>query len=474
VRSLKKSTVAGLDKLTPGPTDYTDDRGIYRLNMLEPGEYVVAVPMTQSMGLRDIEMLAAGGVAFTASVNATAVDSLLTTLGRGGSAAGLGPDGRPLAYLTQFYPATSDSTRATLIRLQSGEERPGIDFQLRPTPTRRITGRVMGPEGPMPRTMLTLLPADTDGLASPIESTTTSTDPAGEFVFDQVPPGAYTVEVVSGPRMGVREAPIAMAGGGGAVMVRQVTVMNAAAPPAPTDPTLWAALPVTVGSEDVSDAIVVLRPGPRLRGQVEFSGNATKPAPDALTSISVFLEPASGRGRTPIPLRGRVESSGTFASPSVPPGKYLLRVGGAPQGWNFRGAFHGGHDIADEPIELGGTDISGIVLRFTDQTTELSGSVTAAGGQRDEAATVIVFPTDRGAWTNYGTSPRRLRSVRVDKNGGYSLSGLPPGEYFVTAVPEVTASDWQTLAALESLAQRARRVQIGEGQKVAQPLEVIR
>ena len=62
-----------------------------------------------------------------------------------------------------------------------------------------------------------------------------------------------------------------------------------------------------------------------------------------------------------------------------------------------------------------------------------------------DAATVIVFPTDRDAWTNYGTSPRRLRNVRVDKTGAFSIGNLPAGEYFVAAVPEA----WPRLAESE-------------------------
>jgi hypothetical protein len=46
VRVLTRSVVAGTRKLTPGLTTRTDDRGVYRLGSLTPGEYVVAVPST--------------------------------------------------------------------------------------------------------------------------------------------------------------------------------------------------------------------------------------------------------------------------------------------------------------------------------------------------------------------------------------------------------------------------------------------
>jgi len=47
VRALQRTVVAGRERLAPGPTARTDDRGLYRLASLTPGEYAVAVPTTQ-------------------------------------------------------------------------------------------------------------------------------------------------------------------------------------------------------------------------------------------------------------------------------------------------------------------------------------------------------------------------------------------------------------------------------------------
>ena len=47
VRIFKRTLANGRTRLTPQSQDNTDDRGIYRVGMLEPGEYIVAVPMQQ-------------------------------------------------------------------------------------------------------------------------------------------------------------------------------------------------------------------------------------------------------------------------------------------------------------------------------------------------------------------------------------------------------------------------------------------
>src|SRR4030095_6790653 len=124
----------------------------------------------------------------------------------------------------------------------------------------------------------------------------------------------------------------------------------------------------------------------------------------------------------------------------VPPGRYFVRVGGAPQGWTFRGATLGGRDVTDSPLDIDG-DVSGVVLTFTDRQTQLSGTVTAENGSPD-AATVIAFPTDPDAWVGYGSASRRLRTARVDKTGNYNVGSLPAGEYFVVAHSAPMVRDW--------------------------------
>jgi hypothetical protein len=101
----------------------------------------------------------------------------------------------------------------------------------------------------------------------------------------------------------------------------------------------------------------------------------------------------------------------------------------------------------------------------------LSGTVTAESGSAD-AATVIVFPTDSSAWAGYGSSPRRLRTTRVDKTGNFRMQNLPAGEYFIAAVPDKIAADWQNPKFLEGLAADATRVRLAEGDRRTQNVKV--
>jgi hypothetical protein len=77
-------------------------------------------------------------------------------------------------------------------------------------------------------------------------------------------------------------------------------------------------------------------------------------------------------------------------------------------------------------------------------------------------AAVIVFPADRST-ADVWASPRLVRHVRVDRTGSFVVTGLPPGGYFVAAIPDEMADGWQAAAFLESLSRVATRVEITDG-----------
>ena len=489
VRTLKRSVVGGQWRLTPGPQDATDDRGAYRIGMLEPGEYVVVLPMSQDQrtielpqlagdGARDVmtfvsaaRVSVAAGGGGAVSLNGMEMPVFIDALG--GSAAGVDEDGRALAYPTQFYPTSPSSARATVIAVGSGEERRNIDFQLKPVRTSKVSGTAMGPDGAVGSLMLTLSPADASELVTSVETLTAMTDGNGAFTFQGVPPGQYTLRASRSPRLafgGPGETTVIQQGG--AVMVTRSVMNTGAPPPLPTDPVLWSEMAMPVGNTDVTDAIVTLRPGLRVNGTLQFDGVATRPTADQLPSIFMSLESADVRPGAPGTARGRVEPSGTFATMGVPPGRYFVRVASAPSGWTFKGATLGGRDVTDTALEIDG-DVNGVVLSFTDRPAQIGGNVTVDSGS-PEGATVIVFPTDSSAWVGYGSASRRLRTTRADKTGSYTITSLPAGEYFVVAVPDRMAADWQNPKFLEGLTSDATRFRLAEGEKRSQNVKVAR
>lgn len=477
VRVLRRSTIGGRTRLTMGAQDTTDDRGMYRISMLEPGDYVVAVPMQRNptdMAPMVADRLLTEVIAVRATAAAgvaTGGDMVFFNAAGGGSPAGLGEDGRPLAYPTVFYPNVTTSSRSTVITLSSGEERPSVDFQLRGVPTSRVSGVATGPDGAVPNLQLTLVPAEADEMASPIETLSGGTDGQGRFTIEGVPPGQYILRAVRTPRVAMGPGEVTTFTQGDRVVVTRTMVSASGFPPLPTDPTLWAEMTVTVGAKDLADIPLSLRPGIRVTGMVQFNGGAERPAADRLNSIGIMLEPAD-----PQPGvsggRGRIETTGVFATMGVPPGRYFVRVNGSYPGWSLHSVQVGGRDASVVAIDLESSDLSGAMVVFTDRPSELSGQVQSDGPL--DAATVLVFPAESSAWVGYGTASRRFANARADKQGNFRVTNLPAGDYLAVAIPDKMANDWQNPKFLESLVADATRVHIGDGDKATASLKVAR
>jgi hypothetical protein len=494
VRVLRRDYVSGRRRLTDSGSDQTDDRGSFRIGSLEPGEYIVVLPMTQRPSLdslmRGIERRAmaagagggggGGGAAFEFRVAATAAAGsgapLMITTSTGGSAsvppAGTADDGSPLTYQTEFYTGALSASRATVITLASGEEFTTADFRLTPVRALSLSGVVNGPAGPAANVQLQLLPADAGDLVSPIETATATTDNNGQFEFTGVPAGQYILRAQGAPRFagGPGETYTVMRSNGGDSMQFVTTTRTVGArvggppPPLPTDPTLWAEVPISLGTRPLAALAIPLREGLKVSGTVTFQGSAAPPAPEARGSINISLEAADGRSADLMSIaRGRVDPNGTFTTMGVPAGKYILRVSGAPQGWTLRSATFGGRDITETALELKDESAAGVLLAFTDRPSEMKGTVRAGSGNPDPTASVVVFPVEQATWLDTGSQPRRIKTSRTGKDGSFTIGPLPPGEYYVAAIEDSVPRNWQDPAYLDAIARSATTVRIGEG-----------
>ena len=495
VQVLRYTFAGGRRQLTMGPTDRTDDRGMYRIGELEPGDYVVAVPMSQGMSaaafkrslaaaagdLGPVRMPAAGGgaVRVTATTSSGGGSTRMSYSMLGGDSdvatAGIAEDGHLLCYRTEFYPAAPDASHATPITLRAGEEHTGMDFQMTPARTIDVSGTVLGPDGPVASTQVELFPADAGELVTPIETDTAFTDGQGGFTFNGVPAGRYTLRVVKFQNAGPIGQFTVMQSGNTMIMTRQVVRSSSdPAPPLPTDPTLWAEVSVVAATADLTKLIVPLQTGAHVSGHLEFDGTAGQPDPDHLQAINVSLIPADGRtadvGKDAM---GRVASDGSFTTMGVPAGRWVLQIS-APQGWSLAGATINGRDITDQPLDMRGSDVSGVIVSYTDKPTHLSGAVTNGSGSPDGSAEVFVFPTDRAVWTDLGPSPRRVQTARTGTTGAYSFANLPPGDYFLAAVSAAAAGDPHDPAFLASLADAAATVRISQGGTTTQSLKTVK
>jgi len=457
VRALVKDVVAGRPRYGSlqtfaEPIATTDDRGMFRLSQLVPGTYVVLVPSTQTTvpasfleapdtTLRsDLFFAGVPEVALLGQPRTLQVgDFALLTLNRVLIPPPLSPAGRMAVYPTTYFPAAAAAGAATPIALAAGEERSAVTISMRPVPARRLSGRLVTPDGsvPPPTTIRLAGAAMTDvitrGLVSGpdhvgLDTVTGTSDASGRFTLLGVPPGDYVLTHAA------------------RFLSRAIQQDQAA---------YWISERVTVGAEDLSDLIVTLRPALRLAGRIDYRpGSSPPPGTAGITFETPFGE--SGQ----VSVSATKGAALTFSTVAAG-GQYIARPYESG-GWFVHSVTLGGKDITDRAFDLQ-ADATSLVVTYTDRPSKVSGIVSDERGAPHSTAVVVTFPVDPQHWSGYGASPRTLKSALTTRSGLYTINHLPPGDYHAIALEAADIDGWMDPTTLETLATQATRLTVAAG-----------
>jgi hypothetical protein len=106
---------------------------------------------------------------------------------------------------------------------------------------------------------------------------------------------------------------------------------------------------------------------------------------------------------------------------------------------------------------------------LTDRATTLSGTIKNEIGDPVFAHTVVVFPVEpRARWEAPGA---RIRMVRPDSRGKYTVPGLPAGDYLIGLARDLSPARIVLADLLNSLEAAAVRVRLVEGEDTVQNLQ---
>jgi protocatechuate 3,4-dioxygenase beta subunit len=409
----------------------TDDRGRYRIFGLLPGEYTVRasgssgwtgdVRLTTAEELDQAARELRGGVTSPAAVPATVERRV-----------------PPIRQIGGYFPGVSDAALAEFFTLDAGDERTGVNIRMQLARAVRVDGTSIGPDGqPLQNVMIGIANASTGSLW---------TSPGG---IRPGPDGRFTLP--------------------GMTAARWVLFGRGAAGTGKTEEyPLWAETEFTVAEQDVSGVVLRFARGAVVSGRVALRGQAAPPSPSALQISLVPLPVIEGTASaTPsVPP----QADGSFRIPDVAPGRYRVRVLGTGS-WSLRSAMLSDRDTLDLPLEIrAGEDVGNLVVTLIDRPTEVTGTLFDQLGRPAPEFSVVVFSTDRAHWA---TVPRRVSGVvRLASDGRFSVTGLPPGEYYLGVLTDADASQLTDLAFLEQLATTAIRITLAEGERKVQDVKM--
>jgi hypothetical protein len=249
-------------------------------------------------------------------------------------------------------------------------------------------------------------------------------------------------------------------GGPGGSTVFSAAAGEAPPPVLPDAPTLSASVPLAVSDSDISGLDVALQTGARVSGRLVYEGTREPLTVDRLVRLTLTFDPIDGRSGPGMSGYGVFDATGQFKSVGLVAGRYVVRASGDLNGWTLKSVSIGGHDVSDEPLTIGGTDLTGAVVTLTDHSPALGGVVHDSAGAIDKNADVLVFPIERDRWSGSLASTRRERLARTTAQGLYDVANLPPGEYFVVALDDQFTANWQDPDRLQALSRLATRVVI--------------
>jgi hypothetical protein len=222
---------------------------------------------------------------------------------------------------------------------------------------------------------------------------------------------------------------------------------------------------VAVTGLDVENLVLRLEEGATISGTVT-------PRPD-LRQLWIGAFPETADPAAVPAITALVREDGTFTISGVSPGRVSLRTtSGGGSTWWIEQTIVDGRNVTEEPLELrAGQLVSGVAISITDRRTELTCTVQDSAGAPVTTYTLAIVPADP-ALRRLG-SPRMPKPGRPSaKDGGYTVTGLPPGDYLIFALSDHDDDAWAAGIRPDLDPASAVKVSLGSGEKKAVAVRV--
>ena len=329
-------------------------------------------------------------------------------------------------YAATYFPGTTSQAEARPIVVGLGNELQLGDFVVATGRLSRVSGLVIDSSGkPVDRGAVMLVRRV--GATAMSTAGSASSDVNGGFEIRDIGPGEYSLSV-KGKSLGSEEAEtgfatVAVVDGDVDLMVRTSAG--------------WIATGSVVDDQGRSDRI----PFQRVR------------------VLARQLDAASRSEFLPGTVIANLDAEARFRlSKLVGP---VLLSADAPLGWALRAVYLGDKDVTDSPVEgMSGRHLDGLRVLLTDRPSHVD-ILPAKGDTSPLELTALVFAIDASRWF---PGSRWVRAARADRDGKFTIRGLPAGEYSAVAVRSLEEGVWNDPEYLASLVGLVVKLVIAEGE----------
>lgn len=442
----------------------TDDRGVFRVAGLPPGEYVVGVSEAAEHGVEGQD---------------DRPSYIVGAPMRGMSKHHL---------LVNFHPSATSASKAAVLKVGAGEEREDADITIADRETRTLAGivRARGDRRPVARAKVTIIRRDGDaGLGagvdfSPLEEYSRNyvlADEEGRWLLRDVPDGSYTIFVDPPDEYERATTPpsISMNGNlnpdaGGTITNANITItnsnvsvsnMSSYVPPRRVKKYAPFRMAVDV-SGDVAELAIELGEGGRVSGTTAVEGG--KPLAGYGYVYAIKVMPTMGE-QAGDETAGASAYGGTFTFDGLTPGKYFIHAvnmdGGERQGVYVKSITWRGKDLLREPLEIGeGTSVEGVRIVYASDAATLRVRVPRPEGARPARNVhVLLMPADAPRW-----SPYTQQFHCTTRGKSVCEISAPPGDYLIISLGHVEAGRGALEEEIRRRAAVAPRVSVRGGE----------
>jgi hypothetical protein len=331
----------------------------------------------------------------------------------------LNPKLRRRIPMRTWYPNVPAKEGAVAVILRPGEQREGIDIQVKKSPSYCIQGTLLTPhaaaamnfsiEGQQPSSG-----SSAEGgmyVASPYG--TTSDD--GEFRICDLTPGSH-----------------------------RLTASEAAANPNEQQPLSYIAATIAIADRDLNNLKFAAMPGIPLKGEVVWDGEP--PQTPASAELSIWLQPLLRAGVGGEETNAKSGIPGTFTVPDLLVDEYAVQVFLKVPGLYVKDVTYGARSVRYAPLQVASDGELRISIGHDGGTIGVR--VADKDGNPVADLRVLLVPEEAG-------SEAALQSMLItgttDQLGDYTSRTLAPGKYYAAAssdyfdaTPESIGKIWQS------------------------------